>query len=100
MVRRCASANLYTNTTSVVGPHSVKYYNELLWGSLSASKGEGAEGGCSFRRNRWFGDCDMTNCGGDYSDLTRDTAAYGGTVKATNMSLYRWLPSSETGDSP
>ena len=23
---------LYTNTTSVVGPHSVKYYNELLWG--------------------------------------------------------------------
>ena len=24
--------NLYTNTTSVVGPHSVKYYNELLWG--------------------------------------------------------------------
>ena len=36
----------------------------------------------------------------DYSDLTRDTSSYGGIVKATNQSLYRWLPSSETGDSP
>ena len=79
----------------------MKYYNELLWGvRFRQARVKEEEGGCSLPPAIAGSDIvDMTNCGSDYSDLTRDTAAYGGVVKATNMSLYRWLPSSETGDS-
>ena len=97
MVRGCTSAGPLHEYDICCWSTFSEVLQRAVVGS-SASKGEEEEGGCSLR-NRRFRMKDMTNCGGDYSDSTCDTAAYGGVVKATNMSLYRWLPSSETGDS-
>ncbi len=92
---------LYTNTTSATGPHSVKHYNELLWGVRFRQARVKTDDNCPLPTAIQDSNLvDMTNCASDYSDLTRDTSSYGGIVKATNQSLYRWLPSSETGDSP
>eukprot|EP00943_MAST-04B_sp_MAST-4B-sp1_P004244 g4244.t1 len=92
---------LYTNTTSVTGPHSVKHYNELLWGVRFRQARVKAGDDCALPEAiKGAGLVDMTNCASDYSEITRETAAFGGIVKGKNESLYRWLPSSETGDVP
>ena len=92
---------MYNNTASPTGPHAVKNYNELLWGVRLRQARVKSKTACDLPPVILdAGVVDKTKCTTDFSQENMDTQGFGGILKASNTSLYRWKPAAETGDLP